>query len=74
MKKISIKVVPGAKVEQIQEAIDGSLKVWIRGKPVEGRANKALIELLSKYFDLPKSSIKIVSGLMSRSKIVEIDL
>lgn len=72
MPKINIKVIPGAKVEQIQESFDGSLKVWVRGKPVEGEANKSLILLLSKHFDVPKSSIRIVSGLTSRNKVIEI--
>jgi len=70
--KISIKVVPSAKVEQIQPALDGSLKVWLRARPKEGEANRALIKLLSKHFDVPKSSIDIISGLTSRNKIVDI--
>lgn len=40
----------------------------------DGQADKSLIELLSKYFKIPKSSIDIVSGLKVRNKIVEIDL
>jgi uncharacterized protein (TIGR00251 family) len=71
--KISIKVIPSAKVEQVQPALDGSLKVWLRAKPKEGEANRALIKLLSKHFDIPKSQIDIVSGITSRNKIVEIN-
>ncbi|MEI8060736.1 MAG: DUF167 domain-containing protein [Candidatus Berkelbacteria bacterium] len=71
--KVSIKVIPSAKVEQIQPALDGSLKVWLRARPKEGEANKALVKLLSKHFDVPKTSIDIVSGLTSRNKVVEIE-
>lgn len=69
--KISIKVIPSAKVEQIQPALDGSLKVWLRARPKEGEANRALIKLLSDYYDVPKSLINIVSGPTSRNKVVE---
>lgn len=71
--KISVKVIPSAKVEQIQPSLDGSLKVWLRARPKEGEANRALIKLLSDYYDIPKSQISIVSGLTSRNKIVEIE-
>jgi hypothetical protein len=72
MKRINVKVVPGAKVEQIQESIDESIKVWVKGKPVDGEANSALINLLSKYYKVPKSYVKIISGQKSRNKIIEI--
>ena len=71
--KISIKVIPSAKVEQIQPALDGSLKVWLKARPKEGEANRALIKLLSDYYDAPKSVINIVSALTSRNKVVEIE-
>lgn len=72
MNRINVKVVPGAKIEQIQESIDGNIKVWIRAKAEDGKANKALIDLLSKHFKVPKSSIFIVSGQKLRNKIVDI--
>jgi hypothetical protein len=71
--KISVKVIPSAKVEKVQPSLGGSLKIWLRARPKEGEANKALVKLLSKYFDTPKSQINIVSGLTSKNKIVEID-
>lgn len=72
MIRINVKVVPGAKVEQIQESIGDDIKVWVRGKPVEGEANKAVIELLSKHYKVPKSCVKIVLGQKSRNKVIEI--
>ena len=48
-------------------------KVFVREPAKEGRANEAVIKLLAEYFDIPKSRIKIVSGLKSKKKIVEID-
>ena len=73
MTKYSVKIVPGAKVEKVLEEPEGCLKVWVKDKPIEGRANLALIETLAKYFDVPKSSITITHGLKGRDKVVEIE-
>lgn len=70
--KIAVKVVPGAKVEQIQPSIGDDLKIWVKGKPKEGEANLCVIKLLAKYFSVSKSSVHIVSGFKNRNKIIEI--
>ena len=41
--------------------------------PVEGKANSRLITILSDYFNVPKSSITIVKGSLSKRKVIEID-
>ncbi|NLG11899.1 MAG: DUF167 domain-containing protein [Elusimicrobia bacterium] len=69
--KISVKVVVNAKKQKVVMEGD-TVKVWIDAPPVEGKANKRLIEILSKHYDKPKSSFKIKSGLKSRTKIIEI--
>ncbi len=46
------------------------LKVKVRAVPEKGKANKALCELLAKYFKLPKSSLEVISGHKSRNKRV----
>jgi len=72
--KISVRVIPSAKIEQIQESLDGSLKVWLHARPKESEANKALVAILSKHFDVPKSQIHIISGQTSRNKVVEVEI
>jgi uncharacterized protein len=49
-----------------------ALRVRVRAAPVDGAANAALIQLLSKQLGLPKSKISLVSGATSRNKIIEI--
>ena len=68
MKRIEIKVIPNANVEEIQEG--EPLVVRVKAPPTKGRANKAVITLLSRYFD---AHVRIVSGTRSRKKIVEIE-
>jgi uncharacterized protein len=71
--ELRLRVVPAAKVEKL--AIEnGSVKIWIRVAPEDGRANRAVAALLSKQLDLPKNAITIISGLKSRDKRVRITI
>ncbi|MCD6471335.1 DUF167 domain-containing protein [bacterium] len=70
--KLFVKVKPGSKEEKIKKIDKNNFVVKIYQKAEKGRANKAVIEIISKYFDIPKSRIKIKSGLTSRRKIIEI--
>ncbi|PIR67015.1 MAG: hypothetical protein COU51_00825 [Parcubacteria group bacterium CG10_big_fil_rev_8_21_14_0_10_36_14] len=69
---INIKVIPNAKREQIKKTESG-LRVYVNTPPEGGRANKAVIKLLSKELDVPKSKIEIISGEKSREKIIKIN-
>jgi uncharacterized protein YggU (UPF0235/DUF167 family) len=48
--------------------------VKIREKPIDGEANRWLIEALSEFFKIPKSHIHILYGHTSREKVVEIKM
>lgn len=50
----------------------GRLRVWVRESPVDGQANRALVVLLADLLGIPKSAVRIVSGLRSRNKVVEL--
>ncbi|MFP5271882.1 DUF167 domain-containing protein [Coleofasciculus sp.] len=71
MKK-SVKVKPNAKTQSIAEMADGTLKVNLKSPPVDGKANKELIGLLAKKFNVTKSQVQIKSGLTSKTKLIEI--
>ncbi|MFH1736792.1 MAG: DUF167 domain-containing protein [Actinomycetota bacterium] len=69
--KIRIKVTPKAKTERVVN--DGDcLRVYVTAAPESGKANAAVIKLLAKHFDVPPSTITIVSGHGSRDKMVRI--
>ena len=72
MKK-SVKVKPNSKQQSIIEEEDGSLTVHLKSPPVDGKANKELVELLAKKFAVPKSRITIQVGLSGRNKVVIIE-
>ena len=69
--KITVRAIPNAKKVEVEER-DGILRVKINLPPVEGKANKRLIEVLAEYFSIPKSRIKIIRGGSSKNKIIEI--
>jgi len=70
---VFLKVYPSSSREEVAIGHDGDLKVYIRQAPADGKANKALIGVLSGYYKVKKSSIRIITGNTSRKKIVEID-
>lgn len=72
--KIFIYIKPNStKGPLIEPQDDGSLVVYIREIASDGMANEALIKLLAKYFDVPKTHIEIIRGHSSRHKVVLIN-
>ena len=71
MTQYLVKLKPGSSQEKIIQDGVTKLTVYLRAKPHDGEANDALIKLLSKHFNTPKTSIKILRGAKSRNKVVE---
>lgn len=68
--KISVKVKTGSKTESVKK-VGAEFIVSVRARAEGGRANEAVIEALAEHFDIPKTSLRIISGHKSRIKIVE---
>ena len=68
---IEIKVIPNAKRTELIKTETGH-KARLTAPPVDGKANEALIELLSKEFGVPKRDIEITKGVTSRNKTVSL--
>ena len=64
---VKIRISPNASKNEIIRTDDG-IKIKITAQPIDGKANKAVIEFLSKEFRIPKTSIEIVKGLTSKDK------
>jgi len=69
--RISVRVIPRSS-KNVLEWDEGSIRARLTAAPVDGAANAALIELLSKRLDLPRRTIEIVRGATGRQKIIEI--
>ena len=70
--KIEITVKPNSSQEKIEATGENALTIYLRSKPHDGAANADLIKLLSKYYKVPKTTIKILRGAKSRKKLVEL--
>jgi len=71
-KPVKVKVFPGSKKQEIIEKSKSSLEVKVKEKPIQGRVNKELVFLLSSYFDVPQSKVKLIKGFRQRNKIFKI--
>jgi uncharacterized protein (TIGR00251 family) len=68
----AVRVIPRASSSTIVGEHDGALRIRIAAPPVEGAANRELIKVLAKCFELPQNAVEIVSGANSKSKTVRI--
>ena len=71
MNRYVIIVKPGSSQEKIIETTPNELTVYLRAKPHDGEANDALIKILAKHFKVPKTTINIIRGTKSHTKIIE---
>ena len=69
---ISIKVKTNAKKNEVRCCDDNIFEVRTTATPEKGKANRCVIELLSQYFQVSKSSISIIAGANSHHKIINI--
>lgn len=70
--RLAIKVQPRSARNMIAGEQSGMLKVKITAPPVEGAANKMLIDFLARYLKLPKQNIVIIKGDSSTHKLLEL--
>lgn len=70
--EVKVKVIPGAR-ENGAVGFEGDiLKVKLTAPPIEGKANKALVELLARLVGIRKGNVEIVKGLKSRQKLIRL--
>jgi len=70
--KIFVKVKPRAKNDSLIKIDENNFLVSVKAIPEKGKANEAVINLLAQYFKISKNNIKIISGLSSKNKIIEV--
>lgn len=71
--RINIIVHPNSKKPRVEKDIIGQLNVYVAAPPVEGNANRAVVEALAEHFMVKKNEIRLISGQQSRLKLFEID-
>lgn len=75
--RVALRVTPKAAQDRIQGvAVDSAgqprLKVAVRAVPEDGKANEAVVRLLAKAWQVPRSTVALVAGHHDRSKLLQI--
>ena len=70
---IKVKILPKSSKNQIVGREGDLFKVKVVAPPIEGKANKALVDLLARKLRVPKGAIEIISGKSSKLKLIRID-
>jgi len=70
--KIFVTVKPNSRVWRVTEIDPTHIIVSVNAPARDGEANARLIEIIAEHYNIPKRSVRIVAGLKSRKKIVEL--
>jgi uncharacterized protein len=70
--RLRLRVSPGARRTEIVGRQGEAWKVRVAAPPDRGRANDAVLRLLSERLDVPAAGLSLVSGQAGRDKVVEL--
>jgi uncharacterized protein YggU (UPF0235/DUF167 family) len=71
--RVKVEAHPNARVERIA-LVGSTLRVWVRARPLDGRANAAIEQFLARALGLRRQQVQIVTGATARHKLVDLDL
>ena len=69
---MDIKVVPGARNDQITGILGTRIKIRVSAPPESGKANKAACRLIAKALDIKGSEVTVIAGKSSPEKTIRI--
>ena len=73
MARFTVKVHPRARRSAVTGRLGDAWKLDLTAPPVEGKANEECVRLLAELVGVPRARVRIVAGLTSRTKVVEIE-
>lgn len=62
-----------ARVRSINKISDNTYRVTTPSVPEEGKANTDIIVILANFLDVPKSTIRLISGHSSKKKKFDVN-
>lgn len=71
--EIRLHVQPRGKRSEVSGIHNGALKVKVTAPPVDDAANRAIVEFFSDQLGISKSALRIISGLKSRDKTLQVN-
>lgn len=69
---IKVKVFPASSKQEVIKKSEDSFEIKVISKPEKGMANRETIELLSRYFKVTASNVRLIKGIHAHSKLFEI--
>jgi len=72
--RIFVRVKTGAREEKVQELDETHFSVSVEERPIDGKANRAVLEAVARHFRISPSRVAIVSGSSSREKCIDVAL
>jgi uncharacterized protein YggU (UPF0235/DUF167 family) len=73
MARVTVRVHPRARRTGVSGRLGEAWKLDLAAPPVEGRANDACIRFFAGLAGVPQARVRIVTGLSSRTKVVEVE-
>lgn len=73
MARVTVKVHPRARRTRVAGRIGDAWKIDLAAPPVEGKANEACARFFAELAGVPQARVRIVLGLSSRTKVVEVE-
>lgn len=67
---LNVKVTPKASKDRVGEILNNALKIYTKEVAEDGKANKAVINILADRLDIKKSDISIEKGFTSQNKLI----
>ena len=69
---MKVRVIPNARKSEFAGYREDELVLRLNAPPLEGKANKAALQFIARFFSIQRSAVALVSGEKSRHKIFEI--
>ena len=73
MARLTVKVHPRAKRSALAGRLGDAWKLSLAAPPVDGKANDECVRFFAEFAAVPRSRVRILTGLTSRLKVVEIE-
>jgi len=70
--RIYVRVISRSSRNEVKKMGENEYRIKVTAPPVGGEANRMLLKILAKYFDILKSSLKIIGGKSAKVKIVDV--
>ncbi len=70
---VSVRVQPGARRSEVQDASGEQLRIRLAAPPVDGKANAELQRFLADLFGVRRSAVTLLRGERSRDKVARIE-